>query len=127
MDRPKENLTILPNKEYIQPQWILDCVNSAKLLPIADYEPGKKLPPHVSPFYEFSEDGHLKVNKRIHEEEEIRDLPPVNPLVSGANKTDEAQEEEKLREMLISKNKKRLLTKLREEQSKKKKVLKTKK
>ncbi len=118
---------MLPNKEYIQPQWILDCVNSAKLLPIADYEPGKKLPPHVSPFYEFSEDGHLKVNKRIHEEEEIKDLPPVNPTATAANKTDEAQEEEKLREMLISKNKKRLLTKLREEQSKKKKVLKTKK
>lgn len=117
---------MLPNKEYIQPQWILDCINSAKLLPIADYEPGRKLPPHVSPFYEFSEDGHLKVNRRINEEEEIKDLPPVNSVAAGANKTDEAEEDEKLKEMLISKNKKRLLTKLREEQSRKKKVLKTK-
>lgn len=119
---------MIPNKEYIQPQWILDCINSARLLPIAEYEPGKKLPPHVSPFYEFSEDGHLKVNKRIHEEEEIKDLPPVNPVAANAaNKANEAEEDEKLREMLISKNKKRLLTKLREEQSKKKKVRKTKK
>ena len=128
MDRPKENLTIVPNKEYIQPQWILDCINSAKLLPIADYEPGKKLPPHISPFYEFSEEGHLKVNKRIHEEVEMKDLPPINSFVAAhkANNNDDAEEDEKLKEMLISKNKKRLLSKMREEQSKKKKVLKTK-
>jgi len=118
---------MLPNKEYVQPQWILDCINNAKLLPIADYEPGKRLPPHISPFYEFSEDGHLRVNKRISEEEEIKDLPPVNPAAASANKTSEAEEDEKLREMLISKNKKRLLTKLKEEQTKKKKVPKTKK
>lgn len=117
---------MLPNKEYIQPQWVLDCINNAKLLPIADYEPGKKLPPHISPFYEFSEDGHLRVNKRIYEEEEIKDLPPVNPAATS-NKTNEAEEDEKLKEMLISKNKKRMLSKLRDEQSKKKKVLKTKK
>jgi pescadillo protein len=114
------------NKEYIQPQWILDCINNAKLLPIADYEPGKKLPPHISPFYEFSEDGHLKVNKKIREEdEEYRELPPVNPSANN-NKVNEAEEDEKLKEMLISKNKKRLLNKLKEEQSKKKKVLKVK-
>lgn len=118
---------MLPNKEYVQPQWILDCINNAKLLPIADYEPGKKLPPHISPFYEFSEDGHLKVNKNIKEQEEFRELPPVNPSANANNKVNEAEEDEKLKEMLISKNKKRLLNKLKEEQSKKKKVLKVKK
>lgn len=119
---------MLANKEYIQPQWILDCINSAKLLPIADYEPGRKLPPHVSPFYEFSEEGHLLVNRRINDEEEYKDLPAVNLIVDNANKNaNEAEEDEKLREMLISKNKKRLLTKLREEQGKKKKVPKIKK
>jgi len=116
---------MIPNKEYIQPQWILDCINSAKLLPIADYEPGKKLPPHISPFYEFSGDGHLKVNKKIHEEE-FKELPLINPTASS-NKINEGEEDEKLKEMLISKNKKRLLNKLKEEQTKKKKILKVKK
>lgn len=117
---------MIPNKEYVQPQWILDCINSAKLLPIAEYEPGKKLPPHISPFYEFSEDGHLKVNKKINEEE-YKEIPVIAPVSNDANKNTDAVEDLDLKEMLISKNKKKLLNKLKAEQSKKKKVLTVKK
>ena len=114
---------MIPNKEYIQPQWILDCINSAKLLSIADYEPGRKLPAHISPFYEFSEDGHIKVNKKIIE----NDQTEVNTYSQINNNTDNLEEEDvELKEMLISKNKKKMLDRLREEQSKKKKVLKVK-
>ena len=40
---------------YIQPQWVFDCVNARRLLPMEPYFPGKMLPPHVSPFIEESE------------------------------------------------------------------------
>ena len=112
---------MIKNKEYIQPQWILDCINSAKLISIADYEPSKKLPAHISPFYEFSEEGHIKVNKKIN------DTTEEKAQVKIYNKKDDVEEEdEELKEMLMSKNKKKMLERLRQEQSKKKKVLKVK-
>lgn len=91
------------------------------MLPIAEYEPGKKLPPHVSPFYEFSEDGHMKVNRKIHEE----DYNLNNTIKTNEN--NEPIEDFELREMLISKNKKKVLNKLLEEQKRKKKAPKVKK
>jgi hypothetical protein len=98
----------------------LDCINSAKLLSIADYEPGKKLPAHISPFYEFSDDGHIKVDKKIV------DYNSNEQITSKVNQNDEEKEDNELKEMLISKNKKKMLDRLREEQSKKKKVPKIK-
>ena len=50
VDRPLEHLKLLKNKEYLQPQWIFDSINNQLRLPVAEYGPGKPLPPHLSPF-----------------------------------------------------------------------------
>lgn len=36
--------------EYIQPQYLFDCLNARALLPVRGYRLGEELPPHTSPF-----------------------------------------------------------------------------
>ena len=39
-------------RKFVQPQWIVDCINSGKILLEEPYAQGKTLPPHLSPFGE---------------------------------------------------------------------------
>ena len=116
VDRPPAGIEMKKNKEYIQPQWIFDCINKKSLVPVSEYAPGKKLPPHLSPFYEVNENGEYIYEVQNEEEmkdEEDLDERKENKILS--------KEDKELREMMLSNNKKKLLQKIREEALKKKK------
>jgi len=57
-------------REYVQPQWVYDCLNNALLLSVKEYAPGKILPPHLSPFVISGEEDH--VPERQKEIEQIK-------------------------------------------------------
>lgn len=57
-DRPKLP-TIVESREYLQPQWVFDCVNNNMLLPVDRYKAGESLPPHLSPFVDDETEGHM--------------------------------------------------------------------
>ena len=59
VDRPKLRREMLPGREYIQPQWIIDSINAKMLLPTAAYVHGKSLPPHLSPFVNDEEENYV--------------------------------------------------------------------
>jgi pescadillo protein len=50
LDETEAELSRRQQRKYVQPQWIVDCVNSEKILLEEPYFQGKTLPPHLSPF-----------------------------------------------------------------------------
>lgn len=135
VDRPYESINFKSNKEYIQPQWIFDCLNSGKILPTADYAPQKsitvvdnsgkkkteltKLPPHLSPFYEYNPGENTYTPKDIKKSKKA-----VEVQSEDENEPEETEEKKEkvrneLNEMLLSKNKKKLLQKIRENNQRK--------
>ena len=71
----------------MQPQWVFDCVNYRKLLPVEDYFPGVDLPPHVSPFVQEEEGDYIPPERQAMLEEEKR---------TGGGASEEEEEGERL-------------------------------
>ncbi|KAK0567210.1 mRNA-binding ribosome synthesis protein nop7 [Tilletia horrida] len=57
IDRPLESAKLkrVAGRKYVQPQWVVDCVNRGRILDEDEYAPGKTLPAHLSPFVDERE------------------------------------------------------------------------
>ncbi|XP_017477538.1 PREDICTED: pescadillo homolog isoform X2 [Rhagoletis zephyria] len=58
VDRPYLSCKYI-SRDYIQPQWVFDCVNQRMLLPTNLYFAGVNLPPHLSPFVAVTRDSYI--------------------------------------------------------------------
>jgi pescadillo protein len=58
VDRPTQSHVFL-SREYVQPQWIYDCVNARIILPTEGYIVGRVPPPHLSPFVDNDAEGYI--------------------------------------------------------------------
>lgn len=58
VDRPTQGHRFL-SREYVQPQWVYDCVNAQIILPVEDYLWGRVPPPHLSPFVDNEAEGYV--------------------------------------------------------------------
>jgi len=64
MDRPVMAGSQEKGKEYVQPQYVIDCLNNLFLLPTKPYLPGSPAPAHLSPFIDNVAEGYLPDRQR---------------------------------------------------------------
>ena len=101
LDRPviPETAAAHPGKRaYVQPQWVVDCVNKKTLLPAAAYQPGAVLPPHLSPFVDEDEvrerGGYVPAEAGGVEVEMGSDVEEDDDESVAADEEDEAMEQD---------------------------------
>ncbi|KAH8341583.1 hypothetical protein KR059_010685, partial [Drosophila kikkawai] len=89
VDRPSLGTQYI-SRDYIQPQWLFDCVNQRQLLPTNKYFLGEKLPPHLSPFVDSKRDTYIPP-----EEKALLDPSLIETHEQSDDETeDEAEKEE---------------------------------
>ncbi|KAI3446203.1 hypothetical protein Pfo_002868 [Paulownia fortunei] len=86
VDRPTQGHKFL-SREYVQPQWVYDCINARIGLPTEKYMVGCVPPPHLSPFVDNEVEGHVPEYAEAIERLKAAESKEVLPL-PGMGKED---------------------------------------
>ncbi|MBA0640843.1 hypothetical protein Goklo_023745 [Gossypium klotzschianum] len=116
VDRPTQGHVYL-SREYVQPQWVYDCINARIILPTEPYMVGRDPPPHLSPFVDDEAEGYVpdyaKTIRQLQAaaKSDIQPLPGTgndeldnsqNMLAEGfINRTEAMEAAEKKQEMMF--------------------------
>ncbi|XP_060649974.1 pescadillo homolog [Drosophila nasuta] len=88
VDRPSLSTQYI-SRDYIQPQWLFDCVNRRQLLPTNQYFLGEQLPAHLSPFVDAKRDTYIPP-----EEKALHDPSLIETHVQSDDESDDGEEPE---------------------------------
>ncbi|XP_037958530.1 pescadillo homolog [Teleopsis dalmanni] len=92
VDRPS-----LPNqylsRDYIQPQWVFDCINQRSLLATNKYFMGEVLPPHLSPFVDANRDDYIPPEEKALRDPKLIESHEQSDAESSENDADTDEED----------------------------------
>lgn len=94
VDRPSVGKQYI-SRDYIQPQWVFDCVNQRLSIPTNKYFTGAVLPPHLSPFVDPNrEEIYIPPEeKALHDPSAIETHVQSDDDISDEEKADEPEED----------------------------------
>ncbi|KAI8886917.1 hypothetical protein K501DRAFT_321625 [Backusella circina FSU 941] len=116
-DRPKVLNRVL-SRQYVQPQWVADCINTCRIIKPSLYQPGKVLPPHLSPFVEAKEGDYVPETGIESDVEEEKAQEEEEEEEEEAAEEEEEEEEEEKKEEKKPKTRKRTAAEIEEEEQK---------
>ena len=95
-DETEEERERRRRRKYVQPQWVVDCVNAGKILLEDLYAQGKTLPPHLSPFEDREDAYDPTLGLGVHDEEEESEVE------DASEEEDEEDEEARPEKVALS-------------------------
>ncbi|KAE8213940.1 hypothetical protein CF327_g2585 [Tilletia walkeri] len=103
IDRPLESTNLgkvqVEGRKYVQPQWVVDCINRGRILDEGEYAPGKTLPAHLSPFVDEREVGRRggyvpeEAKKELAREDGVELEEGEEELIDDDESEDEEEED----------------------------------